>query len=314
MPEHLIFNYIEFGIGHEEDVQQHVLADPAVLDERTAYAKMTPLIYTICWRQASATALWLIEHRGQHDLDSRDKRGFTALWWACKYGLLPVVQALLAAGANAALLFGYGWTVLMKASDEGHADVVACLLQQPAVRATIDVVDVVSDRHCTALSIASFNGHEAIVQALLDAGADTTSPGGEWSPLSRAIDQGHAAIAALLRRALERDRTRILHKARSLFEAPPAVDKARSDARDKGESLAVQELKAIAAAPVFLKGRVERDEALPAVEMAPKRHGYDERLRATMAFVVGLEEGGVQDQGLPQELYEELRGQMNNQD
>ena len=49
------------------------------------------------YEKKPAIALWLIEHRGQHDLETREKEGWTALHWACRQGLLPVVQALVKA-------------------------------------------------------------------------------------------------------------------------------------------------------------------------------------------------------------------------
>ena len=70
----------------------------------------------------------------------------------------------------------------------------------------------------------------------------------------------------------------------------------------------MQRQHAIAAAPVYLKGRLQQDEALPAPELAPQRG--DERMRATVAFVLGLEEGGVGYAGLPREVYVDLLGYL----
>ena len=63
----------------------------------------------------------------------------------------------------------------------------------------------------------------------------------------------------------------------------------------------------MAAAPAYLKERVERGAALPQVDITPQQGrrrmgGEDEqRLRATAAFAL---------EGLPQELYVELLGFM----
>lgn len=60
-------------------VQQHVLADGAVLEERNReHAGMTPLMCAIACDD-SAIAMWLVEHRGQHNLDAADEHGRTAL-------------------------------------------------------------------------------------------------------------------------------------------------------------------------------------------------------------------------------------------
>ena len=48
---------------------------------------------------------------------------------------------------------------------------------------------------------------------------------------------------------------------------------------------------------------------LPVSELAPQPGG-DERLRATVAFVLGMEEGRVAYAGLPRELYVDLLGYL----
>ena len=147
------------------------------------------------------------------------------------------------------------------------------------------------------------------MQLLLDAGVDPTIPANDQSPLNNAIHGDHTAVAALLRRAIaEPDRARTLHKAHALLDAALVIHKARQDAFDDGHALAVQRQHAIAAAPVYLKGRLQqRDEPpLPVPVLAPQRG--DERLRATVAFVLGLEEGGVEYAGLPRGVYVELLG------
>ena len=171
---------------------------------------------------------------------------------------------------------------------------MAYLLQLPAARATVDTVGLVG---FTALSIVSCRGEIPSVQLMLDAGADPTIPAGDRLSLNRALSQGHAATVAILRRAIaEPDRARALHKARGLLDAAIVINKAEQDARDKGDAPAVQRQKAIAAVPVYLKDRVQEDEALPVLELVPQQ--ADGQLRATVAFVLGLEEGGVEYAGL----------------
>ena len=74
--QHPIFDDIDGG--NLEEVQRRVRADAAVLEEREEEWGMTPLMYAI-WERKPAIALWLIEHRGQHDLDTGDTDGETAL-------------------------------------------------------------------------------------------------------------------------------------------------------------------------------------------------------------------------------------------
>lgn len=221
-----------------------------------------------------------------------------------------MVKALVAADAKYTV-DPDGWTPLMSTAFNDKVDVLAFLLQLPAGKASIDAIH--TSKHSqqsqtTALCIASAVGHEACVQLLLKAGADPTIPAGRRSPLSEATIQEHHVIVFLLRRAIAApDRARCLHKARALFDADITILKARQDSRDKNESPALQQQKAIAAAPVYLKGRVERDEPLPRVQLSERG---DERLRATAAFVLGLEEGGVEYVGLPHEMYVDLLGYL----
>lgn len=77
----------------------------------------------------------------------------------------------------------------------------------------------------------------------------------------------------------------------------------------------MQQQNAIAAALEYLKGRVERDEPLPQVALTPqpqrqREEGDGGRLRATVAFVAGLEEGGVKYPGLRGKGFEMLLGYM----
>jgi hypothetical protein len=326
VPNHPIFGDIDDD--NLEEVQRRVLADPAVLEERWGGSQQTPLIHAIAHRKP-AIALWLIQHRGQHDVDSRDRYSGTALHRACWRGLLPVVQALVGAGANPAALNNGGETPLMWAAKNDYPDTVAFLLQLAAAKATIDAI---TQDHWTALSLASLHDNLSIVQLLLDHGADPTIPAGPDSPLNQAISEGHTAIAALLRRAInDAGITRALHKARSLLDAAATIAKARKDAHDKGLSPAEQQHKALAAAPEWLKGRVaEEGRALPRAELIPPPPQQEEdeeeeeeeeqqqqqqqqqeqeqekyeRLRATAAYAVGLE--GGEKGGMVDDVYVKL--------
>ncbi len=292
--QHPIFGDIRSG--KLEEVQRRVRADAAVLEERGGWGGRTSLIYAVC-EGKPAIALWLIEHRGQHDLDSTDTYGQTALHYTCWQDSLSVVKALVGAGANLAALNQYKSTPLSRAAANNHANIVAFLLQQPAVKTTIDII---SHFPKTALSLASHYGHRSIVQLLLDAGADPTIPAGPHSPINRAISKGHHAIASLLRTAIaEPQRPRALLKARALLDAALATPQARNDSADKGEPQAVQQQQqeaAIAAAPAYLKGRVAEGRELPAIVVVVKddsSNEEEEELVACVKYALELDGGGA---------------------
>ena len=256
---HPIFRDIK--LSNMAALQQLVRADVAVLEEREGVHWHTPLIFAI-YQGNPTLAQWIIGHRGQHDLETADFQGWTALHHASSFGPLQVVQALVAAGGKPAALGRFRWTPLMCASARGFTDIVAFLLKLPAVKAGIDQFNV-SDR--TALSWASRFGHQPVVQLLLDAGADPTIPAGPSSPLRQALDYNHQAIAALLRHNInEAERARALHKARRLL-----------DVEAGGAQLAC------------LGGRAEQGVALPQIELvAPPQ-----RLSETAAFATRLSDG-----------------------
>ena len=243
----IIFRAIE--VGQLEFVKRCVLAIPVVLEERqpSYFLRTTPLIHAVQNRREEI-ALWIIEHRGEHDVDTRDASGCTALIEASAEGLLKVVKALVVAGAKY-IPSHEKLTPLMAAARWNNPDLLAFLLERPVVKPCINITSP-GRRRCTALSLACQKGDSRCVKMLLDAGADPTIPVGERSPLQQAIDHEHNDIADFLRLILaEPDRGWALHKARSLVDAGPAIRKIKQDARDKGAGAAEQKHKAVTAAP-----------------------------------------------------------------
>ena len=94
-----IFALIERGDLAE--VQRRVQADPVVMEELRWGWQCTALMWAIR-RKQSAIALWLIGHRGGHDVNAQNYYGRAAIHEACQHGLLEILQQLVAAGANAA--------------------------------------------------------------------------------------------------------------------------------------------------------------------------------------------------------------------
>ncbi len=98
--------------------------------------------------EAGATLLMLAAHAGDHelvsvllgrgaDVNATDAAGWSALMKACynpefKHGFADVAQALIDAGANIEVAIGYGVRPLMLAAGYGETAVVEALLQAGA--------------------------------------------------------------------------------------------------------------------------------------------------------------------------------------
>ena len=95
----------------------------------------------------------------------------------------------------------------------------------------------------------------------------------------------------------------MLHKAKLLGDAVHAINKAAKEAADvrtRGE----KKRKMVAAAPEWLKDRVERGEELPSIEInsgSETRNGHEEMMIAdVMEYATGGE--------LPREVFVDLMG------
>lgn len=92
-------------------------------------------------------------------------------------------------------------------------------------------------------------------------------------------------LASSLQTALaEPQRVRLLHKARLIHDAKHAITKAY----DEGRTQAGKKRKVVAAAPAWLKDRVEAEEELPAAHITARCHREEDEVRAAVLdFVVG---------------------------
>jgi uncharacterized protein len=105
------------------------------------------------------------------DVNSRDGEGATLLMVAAYSGNLPTVKALIEAGADANASDERGWTPLMKAAynaelDQGFADVAQALIDAGA-----NIESPIS-YGIRPLMLAAGYGETAVVETLLNAGAD----------------------------------------------------------------------------------------------------------------------------------------------
>ena len=99
-------------------------------------------------------------------IDAPGRWGRTRLDWACRKGKLPRVETLIKWGADASKARSDGYTPLIEASLNDHAEIARALLA-----AGVDVNAADTDGW-TALMCASCYGRVVIVRDLLAAGAD----------------------------------------------------------------------------------------------------------------------------------------------
>ena len=95
-------------------------------------------------------------------INSRDKDGYTALYWAVFNNHTEVVDELLENGADVNVRnSSYDWTPLHAAAHSNNTDMIKVLLEHGAERS------IRNNRGETALDVARmFNGEEAIQQLL----------------------------------------------------------------------------------------------------------------------------------------------------
>ena len=242
----------------------------------------------------------LIEADGQllNARCSEGRRGgprYTPLMVAARLSQEPVAKRLLALGANVKLQGRDGDTALHCACLAHEAGIAALLLDAGA---DINAQNREGD---TPLIVAAGRGSLACVQLLLTRGGDAIDLDVHWSRRSalhcavigdqmeilrlllhsganphyidfclgtaRFMSQG--VYVDLLEAAMdEPKRPRILLKARTLLDAGKAVEKARSDAGTQA---------AVAAAPVYLKGRVGEGGQLPRWRWERRRRNVGRR-------------------------------------
>jgi ankyrin repeat protein len=130
---------------------------------------------------------------GKYEIDSRDPRGRSPLWWASFKGHRAVMKLLLNVNIDVDNRDLNNETPLHVAAEQGHASAVQLLLGAGA-----DVNNKNSNNK-TPLHVAAEQGYANVVQLLLGAGADVNNKNSNnKTPLHVAAEQGYANVVQLL--------------------------------------------------------------------------------------------------------------------
>ena len=131
------------------------------------------------------------------DIETKDGIGRPPLHWACRSGALAVVKMLVKAGAGVRDTDNFGNTCLIFASCHGHTETVRYLVGLKEVD-----VNHKSDDGWSALVSAVCEKHADVVEVLIDAGADIEEKDDKGrSPLLVASDAANVEIVKLLVKA-----------------------------------------------------------------------------------------------------------------
>jgi ankyrin repeat protein len=135
--------------------------------------------------------------RAGANVKAASRYGVTPLSLACTNGSGAMVELLLKAGADPNGALPGGETPLMTAARTGALDSVRALLSRGAA------VDSKDDRRGqTALMWAAAEGHAAVVQELIDAGADFRARlASGFTPLLFAVREGRIGVVRVLQKA-----------------------------------------------------------------------------------------------------------------
>ncbi|WP_341347894.1 ankyrin repeat domain-containing protein [Paenibacillus sp. FSL H3-0469] len=179
----------------DRDRVTRLLAEGADIDATDSSGR-TPAMIAVHTNQLEAFKL-LVEQGA--DIDIRDNRLDNPLLYAGAEGMLDFVKVAIAAGADTSILNRFGGTALIPAAERGHVDVVEELLTTSDVN-----VNHINNLGWTALLEAVLLGdggeaHQAIVQLLMDHGADVNLADSEGaSPIEHARRSGYLEILEML--------------------------------------------------------------------------------------------------------------------
>ena len=152
------------------------------------------MIQRACEHEQVRNERAMTQCRPNEPLDRRDEGGFTKFLWACNFGQADRMEALLAAGCNAAAVTDLGKTGLILAAACGHAALLPWLLERGALDREARDID-----GFTAFLWACHDGQAESAEALRAAGCDTSAVTNEgWTGLMLAAKSGCIALLPLL--------------------------------------------------------------------------------------------------------------------
>jgi ankyrin repeat protein len=241
------------------------------------------MVVAAAWKYTHSLVVRLLDEKGA-DVNGTRRDGSSALHVAAS---LDILIALLDRGADPTRVNQRTRSPLMQQAFYGTADVVVRLLQDPRVRATVNMQNLDGS---TALHLACWNNrvaHEETaskVQSLLEADANPTIAGNDgMTPmdyLRQHRPDHHAAIALLEQTLADAEKAALLVKARRL-------------------ALAATNSTVV---PSCLQARLAGRHPLPVVGLVPltdgqvdgeDEHGEEDRkLRTTLAIHVRTGAGG----------------------
>jgi uncharacterized protein len=160
---------IQAALGDRVEVAKTLIGAGANIDAANAQGETA--LSAAAFSGDSALAALLLEHHAKPD--SVDATGKSVILYAAARGATDIVEKLLDAGVDPNARYRADLTALMWAA--GHADSVSAEAGSRTVKLLLArgaKIDPVDDRGRNALMIAAGLGHGAIVQTLVEAGAN----------------------------------------------------------------------------------------------------------------------------------------------